>query len=97
MNKIFHDFIIIEHEKSTGVLKLNNDEINSGIVKEFGEGYYTDSGTFVSLRDIKAGDKILFTQHLQIEDNGDKYYVVRSRDVIKVIANLPTVALVGDR
>lgn len=83
MKKIFHDFIIIEPEASTGVLKQHNDNINSGIVKDFGDGYRTEVGELVTIEDIEIGDKLLFTQHLEIEVNGEKVYIVRYRDVIQ--------------
>lgn len=84
MSKIQHDFIIIEPETTKSVLKNDSDNLNSGIVKDFGKGYYTDTGVFVEQIDIIFGDKIYFTQHLRIDPDGEKMYVVRGRDVIKV-------------
>lgn len=86
---IFHDFIIVEQEKSTSILKTNTE--NVGIVKEIGSGYYSDNGNFVE--NIKDGNlgyldllgkRILFTQHIDFEVDGEKIMVVRGRDVIKV-------------
>lgn len=79
-----HDFIIIEPEFSKGVLKITDDNINSGIVKGFGSGYYAENGTFIRNIIIKLEDKITFTQHLNLDIDGEKIYVVRGRDVIMV-------------
>lgn len=79
-----HDFIVFEPQLSKGVLQINDDQINIGFVKEFGEGFYTDSGNFIRQIDIKTGDKITFFNHSQIEIEGVKTYITRGRDVIKV-------------
>lgn len=85
MDKICHDFVIIEPEVSTGGLKMSIDNlINSGKVKSFGRGYYSEQGIFVPLTGLSEGDNVVFTQHLQIDLNGEKLYIVRWRDIIMV-------------
>lgn len=79
-----HDFIIFEPIVSTGVLKINDDQINTGIVKSYGHGYY-ENGNYTSQISIKAGNKILFTNHIQIDVYGEKTFITRGRDVIKVL------------
>lgn len=82
---LMQDWITIEPEVSTGVLSINDGEITTGIVKECGPGYWADNGHFISInKDIHAGAKILFTQHLKLDVNGVKCYKVRGRDVIEV-------------
>ncbi len=82
MEKILHDYVIIEPSQDQGVLKSLNENINSGIVKGAGEGVH-EYGEFIPV-EVKNGDTVLFTQHLQIEDNGEKIYIVRHRDIIRV-------------
>lgn len=93
---IFHDFIILEKEKSNSILKTETE--NVGIVKEIGKGYHADNGEFIMninfyraeneedarVHDL-VGQKILFTQCMPFDINGEKILVVRGRDVIKVI------------
>lgn len=78
----FHDFIIVEKEKSTSILKTNTE--NVGIVKEVGSGYYSDNGNFVSNILVTPGQRVLFTQSMEMDIDGEKLIVVRGRDVIKV-------------
>lgn len=85
MNGVQHDFIIVEPEVSKGVLKMPEGDINSGIVKEYGPGYYADNGLHVANIEVKEGDKVIFTQHLKLDIDGEEIYIVRGRDVIKVI------------
>lgn len=85
---IFHDFIIIEKIKSTSLLSTNTD--NVGIIKEIGDGYYSDNGEFIhnitTTDDLQSliGKRILFSQHMEFDIDGEKVIVVRGRDVIKV-------------
>lgn len=80
-----NDWIAVEPEISSGVLKITDGEINVGIVKDLGHGYYADNGQFVGLTGLGIGDKILFTQHLTFEIDGVKVYRTRGRDVIEVL------------
>lgn len=84
-DRVLHDWIIIEPEKSTGILKMSSGEINTGIIKDFGMGFYADMGHYVDINNgLQVGSKILFTQHLSYDVDGEKVYCVRGRDVIKV-------------
>ncbi len=83
MDKILHDYVIFEPVQDQGILKSINNDVNTGIVKGFGPGVF-DYGVFVELLDISVGDKIVFTQHLQLDIDGEKLFVVRWRDIIKV-------------
>lgn len=78
------DFIIFEPIISTGVLKINDDQINIGVVKSHGLGYY-DGPEFVPQIKITIGSKILFTNHIQIDIYGEKTYITRGRDVVKIL------------
>lgn len=83
---LLHDWISIEPEISSGVLQITDGEVQIGIVKDKGQGYFTDNGIFVPIDiNIKIGSKIFFTQHLTHEIEGLKVYRVRSRDVIEVL------------
>lgn len=79
---IFHDFIIVDQEKSNSILKTNTE--NVGIVKDFGSGYHSDTGEFIANINIAIGNRILFTQSIQFDIDGEKIIVVRGRDVVKV-------------
>lgn len=78
------DFVVFEPNHSKGILKINDDQINTGFVKSFGSGYYTDFGNFITQIGIKVGDKITFVNHLQIDIEGVKTYITRGRDIILV-------------
>lgn len=78
---VWHDFIIVTQEKSNSILKTNTENI--GIVKEWGLGYYSDNGNYIQNIKIHMGQRVLFTQHMDFEIDGEKVYVVRGRDVIK--------------
>lgn len=83
MKQVFHDFIIIDPDESKGVLKSVDNDIHSGIVKEFGRGYWSDTGSFVDQIQIQVGDRVLFTQHMKFDENGEEIYIIRGRDVIQ--------------
>lgn len=83
MDKIQHDFIIIEPNISKGVLKQDDSNINSGIVKGFGAGYYENS-YFTPNISVAIGDNIIFTQSFKLTVNGQDMYITRGRDVIKI-------------
>lgn len=78
-----HDFIIFEPIVSTGVLKINDDQINYGIVKSYGYGYY-DTTEFIPQIKIAPGYKIIFTNYITLDIEGEKLYVTRGRDVIRI-------------
>lgn len=84
---IQHDFIVFEPEKSAGVLNINDDHINTGVVQGFGPGFYTEHGVFLKNADVVVGDKIFFTNHIQVDKNGTKVYLTRGRDVIEIMKN----------
>ena len=56
-------------------------------VKAVGPGRFNESGKFVEVRDIKAGDKIVIGKYtgtkIKIEDQD--YYVVRADDVMGIV------------
>lgn len=80
-----HDYIVFEPSVNKGVLKSISESTNTGIVKEFGTGYYSNTGILIPQIDVKNGDTIIFTQHLQLDIDNEKLYVCRGQDVIKVI------------
>jgi co-chaperonin GroES (HSP10) len=82
---LVHDWVSIKPETQTGILKISDDSISSGIVTEVGQGYWSDSGSFIEVKGISVGQKVLFTQHLALDVNGEKVYRVRSRDIIEVL------------
>lgn len=83
MNNVQHDFIIIDPIVSTGILKVDTGDINTGIVKEFGDGYW-ENGIFVENVPLKEGITIIFTQSFKLNIGGEDIYITRGRDVIKV-------------
>lgn len=83
MDKVQHDFIIIDPVKATGILKKEETDVNVGIVKGFGSGYW-ENACHVPQIEVKIGSKVLFTQHMQFEVEGEKIFVVRGRDIVMV-------------
>lgn len=82
---LLHDWISIEPEINKGILTMTDNEVQVGIVKDFGIGYRTDDGTLVFVEGLEIGKKVLFTQHLTFEIDGAKVYRLRYRDVIEVL------------
>lgn len=86
METVLHDYVIIEPITDNSVLKSLNENINTGIVKSHGDSFQ-EFGVDIPITGIEVGDKVLFTQHLQIEEDGKKVYITRWRDIVKVTKN----------
>ena len=87
------DFVILQmdepiQETKTGILlsKPESDERLPGTVLAIGPGRMTEHGCFLTIDNLKVGDRVVFNKFSALElDTSDRTYMMRANDIGCVI------------
>lgn len=92
MIKPLRRYVLVEKdsgEKKIGSIILTNEKKvgNLGTIIAIGEGEKLDSGEFVKVEGLKAGDKVIYKEYAgtEYEEDGIKYLLIKAEDILGVI------------